>query len=278
MNLTEKNKAIAILKKVYDNAIIDYDTQYEHDIIGYKTDFLTQEQKELLAKHNFLPNTMQKRTHNEMIDEFLSLQQNKKLTLEFATALFIKGLTGEVPRFRQTLMSYLYLQEVSKHEFQETQKSSTCAICHLPKEYAEDRMYWLIGTYLGYSWNERPEDFIDELKDILQYEKPIITKKDKEHLIKLLLFINEADENETLAQLANRIGKAKLLPKTNKYKRYGILQTLAILGILPNREEFNKQPANSNIVMPLSCWNGKLGVDFKKAEEIFKISIPNHLF
>ncbi|CAL2082950.1 conserved hypothetical protein [Tenacibaculum dicentrarchi] len=276
MNLKEKNKAISILRKVYHHTNTDFDTKYDYGVRGKKIDFLTDEQKDLLKKHNLVPNTMQKRTHNEFIEEFLELKKNRKLTLDFATALFIKGLTGEVPRFRQTLISYLYLQDVKKHEYK-TDEYSTCVICNLPKEDASDRMYWLIGKYLGHSWNEKPSTFLEELKDILQYEKPIITQKDNDYLIKLLLSINKADENETPGQLEKRIGKEKLLPKTDKYKRYGILQTLAILGILDSKQELDKQPARSDIVMPLAGWKGKLGVNFKRAEEIFKITMPNNV-
>ncbi len=276
MDFKEKNKAIKILKKVYHHENTDYENEYDYGVIGHKTDFLTNEQKELLAKHNFLPNTMKKYTHDELVDEFLVLKKNKKLTLEFAKALFIKGLTGKVPRFRQTLISYLYLQEITKHEYKPHEKYSGCAICSLPKECTYDRMYWLINEYLGHSWNERPEGFLEELKDILQYEKPIITEKDEEYLIKLLLSISKAEENETPGQLEKRVGKEKLLPKTDKYARYGILQTLAILEILPSDEKLGeRQPFRSDIVMPLSGWRGCLGVDFEKAKEVFNITVPN---
>ncbi len=250
MNLKEKNKAIAILKKVYHYENTDYETKYDFGVVGYKTDFLTQEQKDLLAKHNLVPNTIQKRTHNEMINKFLMLQKNKKLTLEFATALFIKGLTGEMPRFRQTLISYLYLREITEHNYTSAESNSNCSICGLPKETSEDITHNLFTYYLGHSWNESCGHFLEELEDILQYPSPKITETDKELLIRLLLFISKAEENETAGQLEKRIGKEKLLPKTDKYKRYGILQTLAILKILPSKKEFDKQSLRSDIVMP----------------------------
>lgn len=273
MNLKEKNKAVAILKKVYHHSNTDYENDYEYGVVGHKTDFLTDEQRQLLEKHNLVPNTMQKRTHDELVDEFLELQKNEKLTLDFAITLFMKGVTGEVPRFRQTLISYLYMRDVKKHEPQYEENGENCVICGLPKEDRSDRMYWLIGKYLGHSWNEFPVNFVEELKDILQYDKPTITEKDKSCLVNLLLSISKSDENETPGQLEKRIAKEKLLPKTDKYKRYGILQTLAILGILPSKKELDNQPMRSDIVMPLAGWKGELGVDLKKAEEIFNITI-----
>lgn len=275
MNLKEKNKAISILKKVYHYTNTDYDTDYG-DIVGYKTDFLTNEQWNVLKEAKLIPNEIKVHTHNSLIADFIKLQKNKELTIDYAKSLFIKGLTGEFPRFRQTLISFLYLQGITEHDYTPSEEYSGCSICGLPENTTEDTTHSLFTYYLGHSWNEFPKHFAAELEDVLQYSKPEITNIDKACLTKLLLSINNADENETPGQLEKRIGKEKLLPKTDKYKRYGILQTLAILGILPSKKELDKQPVRSDIVMPLAGWKGKLGVDFKKASEIFEITKANN--
>ena len=169
------------------------------------------------------------------------------------------------------------MQDITEHDYTPSEKYSGCSICGLPENTTEDTTHNLFTYYLGHSWNEFPKHFVAELEDILQYPKPEITNTDKAYLTKLLLSINVADENETPGQLEKRIGKEKLLPKTDKYKRYGILQTLAILGILPSKEELDKQPARSDIVLPLAGWKGKLGVDFEKAKKIFEITVPNNI-
>ena len=273
MNLKEKNKALRILKKVYHHTNVDRETKYE-GIVGFKTEFLTEEQNYLLERNELVPNSIAKHSHDSLINELLKLQSNKKLTLEFATSLFIKGLTGEVPRFRQTLISYLYLQDVYKHSFQKSETSSGCSICNLPKEKIMDNTHNLYTRYLGHSWNEFPESYASELNDILQYKTPEITEKDKNHLIQLLYSIDKGGESETPGQLEKRIGKEKLLPKTDKYKRYGILQTLAILEILPSKEALYNQPTRSDIVLPLAGWKGELGVNFEKAIDFFNLTMP----
>ncbi len=271
MNHNDKNKAISILRKVYHYSNTDYETKYD-GIVGYKTDFLTKDEWKILEDNNLIPNNISKHTHDSLMMEFLKLKKNEKLTKEFTTSLFLKGLTGEFPRFRQTLISYLYLQEITEHKYNPSEKYSGCSICKLPQETTMDRTHELYTRYLGHSWNEYPESFVAELEDILQYPIPEITKSDTDYLVKLLLSINNADENETPGQLEKRIGKEKLLPKTDKYKRYGILQALAILGILPSDKKLDNQPSRSDIVLPFAGWKGKLGVDFDKAYEIFKIS------
>lgn len=274
MNLKKKNKAISILKKVYHYTNADYETDYG-DIVGFKTDFLTNEQWNILKEAKLIPNDIKKHTHNSLITDFLKLQKNKKLTAEFAKSLFIKGITGDFPRFRQTLISFLYLQEIKEHNYTPSKEYSTCSICGLPEKTTEDNTHNLFTYYLGHSWNEFPKHFVAELEDILQYSKPEITDKDKDYLVRLLKSINNAEENETPGKLEKRIAKEKILPKTDKYKRYGILQTLAILGILPSKAELDNQPAKSDIAMPLAGWKGKLGADFEIAKKMFEITVPN---
>ncbi|MCP4131911.1 MAG: hypothetical protein GY754_13115 [bacterium] len=68
----------------------------------------------------------------------------------------------------------------------------------------------------------------------MSYEKPVTTKSEESKILELLNFISESEPNETPGKLEKRIAKHKILPKTDKYKRYGILLTLSECGILPN--------------------------------------------
>ncbi len=266
-------KIITILRKVYHHTNTDYEKRYCGKI-GYKTDFLTETQYSLLEKHDLVPNNFQERTHDMLVKEFLKLKNSNKLDLEFSSSLFIKGLSGDYPRYRQTLMSYWYINQIKEHKFKDSENTPCCMICGLPQKTTQDRTRNLFTYYLGHSWNESPEDFLDEINDILNYPKPIVNEKDKEFLIKLLKEINKADPEETPGSLEKRIAKLKLLPKTDKYKRYGILQTLAVIGVLPHKPEIaNSQPTRSDIVLPLAGWRGELGVNFDKVFEIFNIRI-----
>ncbi|MEP3890407.1 MAG: hypothetical protein ABJN69_08055 [Hellea sp.] len=265
-----KTKAIGVLKKVYHHENADYEKTY-FGKVGRKTEFLTDSQKALLEDANLVPNDFKEFTHDELIEGFLEIKGRGKVTLDLCTALFIKGLSGDVPRYRQSLMSYWHMNGLSRHSFETSSNRTTCAICDLPDETVLDRTHALLTYYYGHSWNEGCADFLLELEEISEVEKPNLTDDDRERFITLLQEIATAETGETPGLLEKRIGKLKLLPKTDKYKRYGILQTLAVIGVLPSDEGMNNQPARSDIVAPLAGWRGELGVDFDKAFEIFEI-------
>ena len=271
-----KQKAVNILKKVYHHTNVDHDTKY-FDRVGYKTDWLTQEQHLLLKEAELIPNDFVKLTHDNTLKKFLEIKSSKKISKKFAVALFIKSLSGNAPRFRQTLMSFWYLQQLEEHKFEKVKNNTTCANCGLIENVVMDKTHNLFTYYLGHSWNECPEHFLTEIEEITDYSKPEILEEDTERLIYLLQEINKAEPNETPGQLEKRIAKSKLLPKTDKYKRYGILQTLAVIGVLPSNSHLNNQPIRSDITMPLAGWKGKLGVNFEKAAEIFEIEIPKNI-
>lgn len=80
---------------------------------------------------------------------------------------------------------------------------------------------------------------------------------------------------------------AKVLPRTDKYQRYGILAALAEVGVLPNpvlspsldrfvsnteRLEASRRVRGgprSDIVLPLAAWRGGDGVDRARVSELF---------
>ncbi|MFF4291927.1 hypothetical protein ACFY0R_42675, partial [Streptomyces sp. NPDC001633] len=80
----------------------------------------------------------------------------------------------------------------------------------------------------------------------------------------------------TPGQLEKSIARARLLPRTDKYQRYGILIALAELGVLPNtllppsidrfvsRTECQaayrrvRGAPRSDITLPLAAWRGGL--------------------
>ncbi|MEH0154254.1 hypothetical protein V6R21_08915 [Limibacter armeniacum] len=273
-----KDKATKLLKKVYHYSNSDHDNHEvfkTFGIVPYKTGFLSDQDYQTLKNADLLPNDIQHYTHDQIVDRLLEIKQ--KITLEFAASLFLKGLSGEL-RFRQTLMSYWFVKNLVKHEFNPASnfENENFCTCGLPKSKSVDRTHTLFTYHLGHSWNESPISFLFELEEILTCHPVQVTQEDSDLLINLLAAINNAPKDETPSQLANRIGKEKLLPKTDKYKRYGILQTLAVTGILPNKNKLDNQHVRSDIVMPLAGWNGELGVDYKKAEEIFKITFPSN--
>ena len=281
-----EKKIISILKKVYFHENGYYNSKFdrhEHKLPSS----ISVDDIQLLKQEGLEPNNFETFSHDMAIKRFLNLRENKKLTQEFVVSLFYKGITGEFVRWRQSLMSYLYLKHFSEHGF--AGKNKQCEICALPENKTEDKTDTLYTYYLGHSWNEFPLHSLIELEECIRFEKPVIGQTEKQCLINLLNFISEADAEETPGKLEKRIHKAKLLPRTDKYMRYGILITLAECGVLPNdliEPAFDKQvnlkerleagkkvkgSPRSDIVLPLAGWRGKLGVNFERAKDIFGI-------
>lgn len=280
-------KIISILKKIYfyENGVYNPELNRQEHLIPAT---VTQTDLNLLESKGLKPNNFETFDHDHALTRMLVLRKNKKLTLDFAVSLFLKGLSGEMPRARQTLMSFIYLKNLHAHQFS---GESTCEVCSLPKLETEDKTHSLYTYYLGHSWNEQPLHFLIELEEAITFENPEITEANKKQLTDLMIFIAQADPQETPGQLEKRMAKHKVLGQTDKYKRYGILQTLAECGILPNTlikpkyDEFTTckeiWKANeklttshrSDIVLPLAGWKGEFAVNVQRLKEIFNITL-----
>ncbi|HWV67474.1 hypothetical protein, partial [Chitinophaga sp.] len=154
-------KILSILKKIYSHENGFYNPtldRHEHKIPAT----VTQADLETLRHSGFAPNQFETFDHDHALERLQTLQQHKKLTLHFAAALFLKGLTGEMPRARQTLMSYLYIKHLFKHPFS---GKNTCEICGLPARETTDKTHQLYTYYIGHSWNEMPLHFLVELEE-----------------------------------------------------------------------------------------------------------------
>lgn len=99
--------------------------------------------------------------------------------------------------------------------------------------------------------------------------------------------IRHAPEDECVSKPEQRIKKAKLIPKCDKYKLWGLLITLSELGVMPNPSilplyegftEFlercniiSSTPGNprSDIVLPLGGWRGRYGICEERFQEVF---------
>jgi hypothetical protein len=277
-------KKISLLKKVYYHENGFYNRAFDRHEHKIPSD-VSNDDILLLDSVGLKPNNFETFTHDESIERFLKLKSNPKLTQEFVIAMFYKGITGEFVRGRQSLMSFIFLKHLQKHTFKGKEH---CEVCGLPAKVTEDKTHHLYTYYLGHSWNELPLHWLIELEEILKYEQPQATLQDKKCLLNLLKFIEKSDEKETAGGLEKRIASEKLLTNTDKYKRYGILETLAELGILPNdlikptfdgfstlKERIEasqklKGSSRSDIVLPLGAWRGKNGVNWERYQEIFE--------
>ena len=149
-------------------------------------------------------------------------------------------------------------------------------------------MYKTVVSILKKIYCHENEFYNSKLKRFEHKIPKNITQSDQKMMQELLEIIAAADEKETPGKLEKRLASIKILKNSDKYKRYGILQTLAECGILPNKyispkyEAFTtekdlwkaseKLPTSdrSDIVLPLAGWKGENGVDFKRYNEIFQ--------
>ena len=126
-------------------------------------------------------------------------------------------------------------------------------------------------------------DFVAELEERVNVRAATPTAAQRRAFRDVLRAIDDAPAGETPAELGARLGRAKLLPKTEKYRRYGILVALSELGVLPStiagtydelvsvsvRQAAAKQLRGSSLPMPLAAWRGENGVNWDRAEELF---------
>ena len=228
---------------------------------------------------------MKQLTHDELLKELVALRDGSSFTLRRAAHYFVKGVAGTLPRGRSVLLDYLRLIHFQPHTFQ---GAKHCEVCGLASTKNINSESVLTSAYAGHASNEVIEHILPRWQDVLTLPQPELTGQEAEVLHDLLLFIASEAGDDTPGQLEKRISKARILPKTDKYKRYGILQTLAECGILPNdlitplydgsRTQIQVWSANkhvkgsprSDIVLPLAGWRGHMGVDMDRYREIFQ--------
>ena len=145
--------------------------------------------------------------------------------------------------------------------------------------------------HFGNVWNELPANFVIDLEERTTLQSPPLTQKDHTIFTQLLESIDNGPQQETPSKLAQRLGKEKRIPKSNKYVRFGILQALAEVGVLPNPlvppiyERFVprtqyweaskklQQNSRSDITLPFAAWKG--GVNWARSRVLFPNAISN---
>ncbi len=180
-------------------------------------------------------------------------------------------------------MDHLRIGHLAPHVYEGAQH---CEICGLPPEVAP-RSWALTTAHDGHSSNEVMEHVLVRWEEALSLPEPEVDDVDRDVLRALLACIAEAMADEMPGALEKRIAKARILKKTDKYKRHGILQTLAECGVLPNEHcvalydgprlqrdwwaahHRLKGAPRSDIVLPLAGWQGRMGVDTARARDLF---------
>lgn len=229
--------------------------------------------------------------HDDVITRLHAVRD--QLASSDITAAFIAGVGGSSPRGLQPLISYAFARTIPVHAAVGT-KHAHCEVCSLHKEADIDRTEELLRCHLGFLWNELPTDWVLDLEELAAIGPPRPTAADHATFASLLAAIAEAPADCTPGELEKELSRRKVLPHTrDKYQRYGILEALAEVGVLPNpyvasrwdtftpnKERFAasakvRGSPRSDIVLPFGGWRGTLGVDWRRAKDLFGVGRPS---
>ncbi|MEO0815277.1 MAG: hypothetical protein AAFY60_20625, partial [Myxococcota bacterium] len=271
--------------------------EYVGDGAGYRyhrPESVKVEQWERLWESRFPPNASVALDHDETVSRFIELGQS----LDESAVLegFVLGCSGTWPRGRQSLISFAFAKHLKPHRFVASKPAGTnqlddssdrCAVCGIPARWTGNPTHEVFRAHWGYAWNEHPEDWVFELEERLSLSTPRVDEGDRERFTAFVRCIQSAEPGETPGQLDKRLTKAKVLPKTDKYRRYGILLALAEVGVLPAEpatpwfREFRTCAETaaaargaggnprSDIVIPLSLWRGDTPIDDEVLQKLF---------
>ncbi|MGV9316508.1 hypothetical protein ACWDR0_30625 [Streptomyces sp. NPDC003691] len=201
---------------------------------------------------------------------------------ETVLAAFVAGL-GSAPRGRQTVISYGWAR------FLGTAPPGRGGVpdCGLKPVSEVDVTHTLLRLALGWAWNEIPEHYLPDLEAAAAHGLPRPEEDDRERLRALLGLIRSAPAGTTPGALEKEIARARIVPGTDKYQRYGVLIGLAETGVLPSPllppmwDRFvptaERHAASgvrgggprSDITVPLAGWRG--GVDERRASRLLDL-------
>ncbi|WP_050723572.1 hypothetical protein [Microbacterium sp. GCS4] len=138
----------------------------------------------------------------------------------------------------------------------------------------------LLRIALGWAWNEQPHHHLPDLEAAVAEGLPTPTADDSERMRALLGLIAALPSGTRPSDLEKAVARARILPGTDRYQRYGILIGLSEFGALPgsvapgwDRFVSRREIADawtggprSDIPPPLSGWRG--GIDDRKAARL----------
>lgn len=211
-------------------------------------------------------------TNEEAI--LLLSQSLKQITLSDVADAFLYSLSTRDMEYRYVLASYVYA--VSWFKFD---KGKTEEVRKLQRTF----YIWLKHCCGGGIWGgiEKPIYYVSEF---VHMEKRIPTDEDYRMLKEILTLANSMEEKSTSMMLCRKIMKHKIL-RCNKREVVGILETLAICGVLetPEHQGFldvftplrgrDTGDLRQSLSYPLNWWHGKNGVNFTNVKRVFNLDM-----
>lgn len=225
------------------------------------------------------------------LDEFLDRisKARAKLDGRSVMAAFVASVGGSAVHARQIPISFAWAGSVP----QAIATQAVAADDYQLRSIIEiDYTGELVALALGGVWNEMPWRFLVDLEVAAAQGLPRPVRADWDIFEALIEVIGSQAPGTTPGQLEKILAAKKLLPKTDKYQRYGILQTLSEIGVMPNpwlppilesattaskRQLAERQIAGGNrsdIVLPLAGWRGEMRVDTARIAELFDRDAP----
>ncbi|MDQ0113237.1 hypothetical protein [Paenibacillus harenae] len=274
-----------VLKTLYspDNSVYDL----ERRISLYKEESLSPSEQALLREYNWNPNQIEFMEHDAINRKLIAMQQNKHLTRSSVAGLFIAGVGGSFPRGLSVLMSYHLMIHMKEHAYQQAERFVTCGICGFYNTGWEHISRVQYVMHSGHTYGSTNAGAYIDLKELIELEHVVPMPEDIAVFQNLLNSLDRAADDETPGQYEKRLSAEKLL-SGNAGIRRGILQSLATVGIVPNRvlplsldrwvnkEEIlegestlNNTKGRSDMEMPWAGWQGRLRVDWDKVIQVF---------
>ncbi|MFF2889305.1 hypothetical protein [Paenibacillus sp. NPDC057967] len=284
-----EKKKMSVLKKLYQAT--NYTYNREREVSLYQEDSLSDREKELLKEMNWPVNQLEWLSHDSCIKELIKLRGDKRLTRERIIDGFVAGVGGSYPRGLSSFISYYTMQNIPDHDFQEGERYAACRVCSFSKDkkdgFWENASYLHYALYLGNAYGSNLWGALLDLKELAGQPPVKPTKEDIDVFRSLLASLARSGPDETPGEFEKRLAAEKVMPK-NKYVRRGILNSLAIAGVIPNLlvqthfntwtdyeymvshgEKLANTKGRSDMEMPWAAWSGELGVNGDVAKELF---------
>ncbi|CAH1194018.1 hypothetical protein PAECIP111892_01383 [Paenibacillus auburnensis] len=281
-------KTLAALKKLYRYDNSGYDA--ERGVSLYRLESLSLEERRLLTQYGWEANELEWITHDEGNRKLMALQSDERLSWSGITGAFIAGVGGSFPRGISPLMSYHRMLQMKEHEYVQAKHFICCKTCGFHKDQWENVSYIRYTLHLGNVYGSSTTGAyadLTEIAELLEHSPIVPAAADIELFRQLIKSLDSAPSDETPGQFEKRLTSSRLIKGTAGTRR-GILQSLAVLGVLPNQiltltpghwtntEEMlngelhlNNTRGRSDMEMPWAGWQGKLGVNTAVLDQLF---------
>ncbi|OKP83678.1 hypothetical protein [Paenibacillus sp. P32E] len=272
-------KMLDALKKLYHHTNSEYDV--ERGVSLYRTDTLEPAARKQLERCGWKANDTHEITHHDINRMLIALQSDGRASWSRIAGAFIAGVGGSFPRGVSSLMSYQRMIHIQEHDYEQAERFVCCKYCGFHRDQWENLSRIRYAIHLGSTYGSTTGAYTDltELYELLERGYGVPKSEDIQLFTQLLNMLEAAADEETPGQFEKRLTSSKLLKGTAGTRR-GILQSLAMLGVLPNailplspgfwtnieeilngEYELNNTKHRSDMEMPWAGWQGKLGVN-----------------